>query len=200
MLTLILSQALELSSTPRPEIEVYAHIMTTDWPQLIISCCSIVIAIISIVFTSLSYRAQREYNKTVFRSSLDIVVDDYSNCFKVCLRNSGLGPAILKSFSIEKDEKSYDSIQKFYDSFENTLRGDDNVVLSANMTFHEGEVLSLGTSITLFGIEEKNYTNKTAFKNHLNLIKNQFRGATVTVRFQNLGDDRDQEPSVKTIQ
>lgn len=199
MLTTILLQA--PVTTPRPEIDVFAHIVTHDYSQLIISIVSILIATLSIVYTALSYQAQRKYNKTVLRSFITIIVNDYSNKFELCLRNSGLGPAILKSFTIEKGDHRYSSIEAFYASFEKELEATGkSVTLSEKRTFQENEVLYLGTSITLFGIDERNYENrKPIFQEHLGIIKNNFNNSKVTVVFESLGEENAQTKTEKNI-
>jgi hypothetical protein len=70
----------------------------------IIALCAMVTSVFATVITFGSFRVQRKHNILSVKPLLHIAQFDYENCIKIIISNNGVGPAIVKSINVRKNE------------------------------------------------------------------------------------------------
>lgn len=77
--------------------EIVAHIIQPfNWFDAAIAISSIVLSLVAIIISIITFRSQKEHNKNSVRPILNIVFGDYEDDIYVRVDNNGVGPAIIK--------------------------------------------------------------------------------------------------------
>lgn len=77
--------------------EIIAHIVQPfNLFDAAIAICTIVLSVVAIVISIITFRSQKEHNKNSVRPILNIVFGDYEDDIYVRIDNNGVGPAIIK--------------------------------------------------------------------------------------------------------
>ena len=77
--------------------------ITEHW-EGIIALCAMLISVFATIITFYSFKAQRRHNTLSVKPLLHIAQFDYENCIKITVSNNGIGPAIIKSIKVQKNE------------------------------------------------------------------------------------------------
>lgn len=72
--------------------------------EAVIAVCAMITSIYATVITFRSFKAQRKHNILSVKPLLHIAQFDYENCIKITISNNGIGPAIIKSIKVQKNE------------------------------------------------------------------------------------------------
>jgi hypothetical protein len=108
----------------------------------------IVIGIIALIFTAITFRVQRKHNRLSVRPIAIISVGDYENKLTVSIQNKGTGPLIIKDLSITSENgKIEKAIINYFDS------DYDHVVWSTFCADIDGWAILPGETQTLIKLD-----------------------------------------------
>ncbi len=70
-------------------------------PELTIASIAVLIAVFSIIIGTLSLNVQRRHNRKTVKPISNLMFSDYENHIAVNIKNAGVGPLIIKSFTVK---------------------------------------------------------------------------------------------------
>ncbi len=75
-------------------------------PELLIAAVAVFISFLSILIGALSLRMQRSHNRKSVKPIGNILFSDYENLIAVNIKNTGIGPLIIKKLEVTNSSKS----------------------------------------------------------------------------------------------
>lgn len=131
--------------------EVIIHIRQPyDYLQLVLTISTVAIALISVLFTAKSYSMLKKHHKRMVLPIVHILADIEAQHMILTLKNSGVGPAVIKQITWMKNEKPFKS---FFELMKQTLSSDEQrafYVVNCNEAFS----ISPSDSICLVSMKE----------------------------------------------
>ncbi|MCL2312021.1 MAG: hypothetical protein FWC41_05975 [Firmicutes bacterium] len=130
--------------------EVIAYIVQPyDYMQLVLAVTAIVIAVVSMIYTHISFKMQKEFNIKSVKPLLNAILHIDEDCLKCHLYNDGLGPAIIQSITFSVNKTAFCSIEEILRSNDNTRTID----LSEENKVVKDTALSPEREIVLFSLD-----------------------------------------------
>jgi len=167
--------------------EIIAHIVEPyDYIQLILTIVTIILSVVSIIYTSLSFKMQKEFNRKSVCPIIETRIFNYSDHLTISLCNNGLGPAIIDKLLFQKNEVEKFSLIDFVEDDSPKI----GLILSQLFCFKEPTVILPEKSIVLFSVHIDNYRDKTSkFKNDIEYVRKLFAGVNVKIQYKDLYDN-----------
>lgn len=157
--------------------EIIAHIVQpVNWVDIITSVSSLILSVVAVVISIITYRSQKEHNKNSVRPILDIVLGDYEDDLYIRIVNCGVGPAIITGIECTRsyvgEVASSNSLVELM-PHKARLQG-KSFNLTVNMlSFSDfveditGRTISPGSGITLLQIKNPARNQIVVFRNYL---------------------------------
>jgi len=142
-------------------LEVIAHIeQNPDMFQHVLSVCTVIIAIVAIFFTILSFLIQRDHNRKSLRPILELRISEITNQnWAIELFNYGLGPALIDTYKIVKKDNSKSWEELFDGKISINQR---NNLLKYNQ-LHKNARIGVDKSFILLKVDISDCPNQVAF-------------------------------------
>lgn len=160
-----------------------------SWFDTILSVATVVIAVVSIIFTAASFNLQRIHNRKSVTPLLSIKSGNntYASSLSITICNQGLGPAILQSLSfVPKSQTMTRSLKKEQGTeidsllpFALAAMKKDTCGMYAGMSTIKGVIIEQGESLTLLSIGDA--WPKDTY--HYNIAMEQLNNASADVNF-----------------
>lgn len=153
--------------------EIIAHVVQqTDWTQITLSVCSIIISIAAVVTSVITYLSQKKHNKNSVRPILNIVIGDYEDDLYVRIVNNGVGPANVTDINCTLNARTEKSLIKLipYEASVSNSNSEEIANLHQFTHFVEditGRTIPPNGTITLLQLRDADYAQKVALRTYL---------------------------------
>ena len=155
--------------------------------ELIVAISAVVISIISLVVARNALHAQREHNILSVKPIAHFSRGDYEDCIFVKIKNYGLGPLLVDSFDVKKDQNNYKTIVDSLEGLASEITWDtftdsiDGRVLAPNQEF-----VLLKVTFDKDRVDVINNIRKSLAKTTLSIKYNNIYDKTLPVKTEEL--------------
>lgn len=168
--------------------EVIAHIKEPyDYVQLVLTICTVLIALFSIIFAGLSYHTQKTFYKKSVIPMVDIHIIDCSDKLSIELVNDGIGPAIIKKIQVTDSRCSIDSFDEFL-----AQRDKSKIIISESSDLKREYVIGPGKGLTMVSVDKKKYPNSLDYEFAVNTIKDVLRKSRFSISYTDVYGEQKQ--------
>jgi hypothetical protein len=128
------------------EIEIFKESLDVSRIVMIIT---IIMAVISVVFSALTLAFQRSHNRRTVKPYCFIKKENIGNCIQFIIKNAGLGPMIIDQIEIESNSRSEELKKRIV-----LAPNEESIVYEEH---NDGDIESTSIRILYHDIYEKKY-------------------------------------------
>lgn len=168
--------------------EIIAHIVQPyDYIQLILTVSTVVIALVSIVYTVRSFHQQGTHNRKSVMPILTLVRKEEIEGFSISLVNAGLGPALIQTITFRKGTDVDCKLRSFLKRVAD--QEIPQIVLHAEQ---QQSRLLPQMSIGIIKIDRAERTSEE-YASIISRIKQDLNGTMINISFKDIYDYSDNE-------
>ncbi len=141
---------------------------------------ALLISFLSIIFTVISLYFQRRHNFKSLTPILNISISDYENRIGVTLKNTGVGPLIIESFTATNGEISQNNIISLMPSLQ------QNIFWTTFYDNFVGVCIPHNQSITVIQLDgDSNNSDYAQFRNE---VRKYLSKLSITIKYKDIYD------------